>query len=251
MVLGNSIIGNLLKKNNIKSIFRNHEKPTNEKTTNLKKIISEFDIKFRGSLKTQKDIKELQKVFKNNKCMYLNDFLLKSQSKAYYEKSNKGHFGLSLEEYTHFTSPIRRYSDLIVHRDLVDLYFKRTEKKKNLDISSHLNLQEKKADLIEKRILDRACSLYLRKLKKYEFKGFVDSIESFGIFIRAIDYPFSGLARVRNNMFFSRKKYSNKTKYNNSFKIGQLVSFRIKRNNVYNGKILLDKVKVLEDEEKI
>ena len=78
--------------------------------------------------------------------------MLKSQSKTYYENKNKGHFGLSLQEYTHFTSPIRRYSDLIVHRDLINLYFKGLKIKKSPNISSHLNLQEKKADSIDRKI---------------------------------------------------------------------------------------------------
>ena len=201
--------------------------------------------KYKGNLKTQKDIKQLQEIFKKYKYVYLNDFLLKSQSKACYEKKNKGHFGLSLQEYTHFTSPIRRYSDLVVHRDLINLYSKSIKKNKPHDISPHLNLQEKKADSIERKILDRACSLYLKKFKRHEFIGFIDSIESFGIFIRAIDYPFSGLARVKYNMFLNKKRYEI------NFKIGQLVTFRIKRNNVSNGKILLEKVRVLRDEKKI
>ncbi len=247
MILANSIIGKILKKNNVKSIYRNHEQPTNEKILNLKKIINEFDIKYRGSFRTQIDIKHLQEIFKKKKVLYLNDFLLKSQSKAYYENKNKGHFGLSLQEYTHFTSPIRRYSDLIVHRDLINLYFKGLKIKKSPNISSHLNLQEKKADSIDRKILDRACSLYLKKFKKYEFRGFIDSIESFGIFISAIDYPFSGLARIRNDRIQNIKRFPK----NKKFKTGQLVKFRIKRNNVYNGKILLDKVRVLTDEKKI
>ena len=63
-------------------------------------------------------------------------------------------------------------------------------------------------------------------------------------FISAIDYPFSGLARIRNDRIQNIKRFPN----NKKFKTGQLVKFRIKRNNVYNGKILLDKVRVLTDE---
>ena len=70
-------------------------------------------------------------------------------------------------------------------------------------ISDHLNLQEKKADYMERRIMERACSVYLRKKTRYEFYGFIDAVESFGIFIKAIDYPFSGLARLKRFNFKS------------------------------------------------
>ena len=60
--------------------------------------------------------------------------------------------------------------------------------------------KKKKADFMERRIIERACSLYLKKKSRYEFIGFIDAIESFGIFIKAIDYPFSGLARIKNRL---------------------------------------------------
>ena len=64
------------------------------------------------------------------------------------------------------------------------------------EVVEHLNFQEK-ADSIDRFIFDVAVSMYLKKFKRNEFKGFVDGIESFGIFIKAIDFPFSGLARFK------------------------------------------------------
>ena len=246
MILANSIIGSFLKKNKIESLFRNHEKPSKEKVYYLKKIINENNIDFSGNFQNQKDFNLLLKKIKNKKkFFFFNEILLRSQSKAYYNEENRGHFGLSINNYVHFTSPIRRYSDLMVHRNLISAYFKK-EKRKNVNISEHLNVQEKKADFMERRIVERACSLYLRKKSKYEFTGFIDAIESFGIFIKAIDYPFSGLARLRNHYNFTPKKKIHRE----PFKVGQLVKFKIKRNNIYNGKILLDKIKIIEKNEK-
>ena len=59
---------------------------------------------------------------------------------------------------------------------------------------------------MERKIIERACSLYLKKKSRYEFIGFIDAIESFGIFIKAIDYPFSGLIRIKNHYNFKSKK---------------------------------------------
>ena len=243
MILANSIIGSFMKRNKIDSIFRNHEKPSKEKINNLKKIISENNINFSANFQSQKDFNSFLKKIKGNQDLtFFNEILLRSQSKAYYHEKNKGHFGLSINDYVHFTSPIRRYSDLLVHRNLINAYFKNEGIKKNVTISDHLNSQEKKADFMERKIMDRACSLYLRKISKYEFIGFIDSIESFGIFIKAVKYPFSGLARI--------KRYNSKEKKAfemSLLRVGQLVKFRIKRNNVYNGKILLDKIKIVEE----
>jgi ribonuclease R len=245
MVLANSVIGNFLKENKITSLFRNHEKPSKEKIFNLKKIINENNIDFSSNFQNQKDFNDLlKKVKKKKNLFFFNEILLKSQSKAYYNEKNKGHFGLSINDYVHFTSPIRRYSDLIVHRNLISAYFS-NQKKKNFMISDHLNLQEKKADYMERRIMERACSVYLRKKTRYEFYGFIDAVESFGIFIKAIDYPFSGLARLKRFNFKSDTKSKD-----NVFKVGQMVKFKIKRNNIYNGKILLEKIRLVEKNEK-
>lgn len=241
MVLANSIIGNFLKRNKVRSLFRNHEKPPNEKISNLKKIVNDNNIKYSSNFQNQSDFNTfIKKIEKNQKLSFLNEVLLRSQSKAYYNEKNKGHFGLSINDYVHFTSPIRRYSDLVVHRNLISAYFK-NKLKKYIDVSDHLNLQEKKADVMERKIMERACSLYLKKIKKLEFLGFIDGVESFGIFIKAIDYPFSGLARYRRNDYeFDRSR-------NPKYKIGQLVRFRIKKNNIYNGKILLDRVRIMDE----
>ena len=242
MVLANSVIGNFLKKNKIKSLFRNHEKPSKEKINNLKKIINDSNINFSSNFQRQNDFNNFLKKIKKENLFFFNEILLRSQSKAYYHENNKGHFGLSINDYVHFTSPIRRYSDLVVHRSVINAYFEK-EKKNNVMIFDHLNIQEKKADYIERRIMERACSVYLKKISRYEFVGFVDAIESFGVFIKAIDYPFSGLARFRSHNFRSNSKSKD-----NFFKVGQLVKFKIKKNNVYSGKILLDKIKVIENE---
>ena len=240
MVLTNSIIGNYFKKNKVKSIFRNHEPPQKEKLNIINNIINEYNLDHNGKFNSQKDFNQIIRLINLNKNNHLHDFLLRSQSKAFYGFNNKGHYGLSLDNYVHFTSPIRRYSDLIVHRDLINLYFN-NKKEPAIDISDHLNSQEKKADLIERSIMDKFVALYMKKFKYRVFRGFVDAIESFGIFIKALDFPFSGLARIK----LKKEKNYNKNKIN--INIGTLVTFKIKRINTFNGKILLQKVKLIEN----
>ena len=241
MVLANTLVGHYLKSNNIKSVFRNHEKPPSEKTKILKEIISEYNLNHSGSFNSQNDFNKIIEILKQNKISFLNDMLLRSQSRAFYGTENKGHFGLSLDYYVHFTSPIRRYSDLVVHRDLINCYFLK-KKNSQIEFTDHLNTQEKKADSMERMIFDVASSYHLKKFKNYEFKGFIDSVENFGVFIKAINFPFSGLARYKKT-FSSKYEEKNEQKY----KLGQIVKFKIKKINNRNGKILLFKVKKLEN----
>ena len=188
----------------------------------------------------QKDfINILNYINKDN--FFLNDALLKTQSKAFYSCENFGHFGLGLDYYTHFTSPIRRYSDLRVHRDVLDFVFEGKKNSVEKSLDDHLTSQEKKSDSIERKILERACSLYIKFKKIKYFYGTIDAIEDFGIFIRAIDLPFSCLVRNKNRYFRNSKFKSQE----NSFRIGQKVSFKIKRNDIFSGKILGENVKII------
>ncbi len=240
MILANSCVAKFLRTNKLNSIYRSHEPPKSEKIQALKKILKENYIYNNEKFNNQKDFNTILKVIKENK-FFLNEALLRTQSKAFYSNKNDGHFGLGLDFYTHFTSPIRRYSDLNVHRDLVDFFFEKKKNKIEPNLFEHLTSQEKKSDMIERKILERACSLYLKNQTKKYFKGIIDGIESFGIFVRAIDLPFSCLVRKRYNNYRSQKFSSTE----NKFRIGQMVTFKIKRNDIRSGKILAEDLKII------
>ncbi len=240
MVIANENIAKFLKNNNLNSIFRNHEKPKLNKITELKKLLLDNNIISKSKFNNQKDFNDILNHIKKDN-FFLNDILLKTQSKAYYSCENFGHFGLGLDYYTHFTSPIRRYSDLRVHRDVLDFILEGKKNSVENSLNDHLTSQEKKSDSIERKILERACSLYIKFKKIKYFYGIIDAIESFGIFIRAIDLPFSCLVRKEHRLFENPKLRSQ----DNNFRIGQKVSFRIKRNNIFSGKILGENIKII------
>ena len=240
MVLANNVVANYLNSNGVKSAYRNHEKPKDEKIKELKKSLKVRNIKETKDFKAQEDFNFFLKQTFSKKTSFINDLMLRAQSKAYYDVKNIGHFGLGLSHYTHFTSPIRRYSDLLVHRDLIEIIFNKKLNVNKKEVMDHLTLQEKKSDELERKINDRLCSIYIKNNKKKFFTGIVDGIESFGIFIKAIELPFSALARFG-------KFHNNEGNIN--YKFGQIVSFKIIRNNIRNGKILAGNVKILDKNE--
>ena len=143
MIIANETVAKYLKNNNLNSIYRNHEKPKLEKIKDLKKLLIKNNIYKNERFNTQKDfVNILNRIKKYNS--FINDFLLRTQSKANYNNKNSGHFGLGLDYYTHFTSPIRRYSDLNVHRDLINHFFQKKKNNYENNLTEHLTFQEKK-----------------------------------------------------------------------------------------------------------
>ena len=165
MVLANENIAKFIKNNNLNSIFRNHEKPKLDKINELKKMLRDNSIITNSKFNNQKDfINILNYINKDN--FFLNDALLKTQSKAFYSCENFGHFGLGLDYYTHFTSPIRRYSDLRVHRDVLDFVFEGKKNSVEKSLDDHLTSQEKKSRILRLIHLEKGFQImkFLRRV---------------------------------------------------------------------------------------
>ena len=252
MIITNKAIADYSKEKKISILHRNHNKPSSEKMLKLIKFFKSFsnDI-FRESSNLNIEFNKILNNKKNKNYTLFKDIILKSQSKATYNFSNHGHFGLALNSYTHFTSPIRRYSDLLVHRKICDFISNSdTKKSKFFDeiLCNHLLEQEKKSENIERSIIEKACCIYLSKIKKKKFLGIIDGITDFGIFIKSIELPFFGLAKIRHinsdyNIFDIGQNCILGKKKGIKFLIGQKVSFKIKKNDIEKGLISLEKIK--------
>ena len=252
MVLANKIVADFIREKKILTLYRNHEEPSEEKKEKLNIFLKKSKIITKSKdFNNQKEFNEILNHIKTIKTENIVENILRSQSKAYYHFKNKGHFGLALQNYTHFTSPIRRYSDLLVHRSIIKKLFSDVEMNKEKiseSLCEHLLDQEKKAELIERSIFDRACCLYLKKTKKKYFSGFIDGMTDFGMFIRAIELPFSGLVRfnVLSDDYYVYDEIKScivGKKTGNLFQLGQKISFKIKNIDIIKGRISLNNIK--------
>lgn len=192
------------------NIYRVHPQPTIEKINNYINELKTFGIKLKAPSKTSgKFFNDILYQYQNSELSnILNQLTLRSQSQAKYDNNNIGHFGLSLTDYGHFTSPIRRYADLITHRLLIsciDEQAKFKYSKSNIkNICDHINFTEQVAFLAENKAKDRLIAQWLTKQLGTSFSVYVSSITKAGLFVNIVDLEFSGLIPMRT----LSKKYS-------------------------------------------
>ena len=187
-------------------VYRVHGEPSEDKIENFKKFISVLGHKIIGD---KKDItpKGMQKILdqlkETEEYSILASMLLRSMQKAVYDKENIGHFGLASKCYTHFTSPIRRYPDLMVHRLLRKyLYENKIDEEtinkydyKLKDITQHSSEREKAAVECEREVDDMKKAEYMQDHIGEEFEGIVSSVTPFGMFVE-LDNLIEGLVRL-------------------------------------------------------
>lgn len=179
-------------------VFRVHDSPDPKKTDSLFELATMIGAPFaKGQVLRPRQFNSLLvKVADTSDEMMVNEAVLRSQAKAVYSIDNIGHFGLSLRNYAHFTSPIRRYSDLLVHRALIDAANLKTEPRDGLnglpdeqiaEICIHISETEANAAAAERRTIDRfAAALFTTRLHDV-VEGVIVGITGFGAFVRLED----------------------------------------------------------------
>jgi ribonuclease R len=132
----------------------------------------------------------------------INEVVLRTQSQAVYAPDNLGHFGLNLARYAHFTSPIRRYADLIVHRALIsalglgDDGLSAADTGRLEDTAQHLSMTERRAMAAEREATDRYVAAFLADRVGATFAGVISGVTRFGLFIRLDETGADGLAPI-------------------------------------------------------
>ncbi|WP_343123525.1 MULTISPECIES: ribonuclease R [unclassified Lysobacter] len=184
--------------------YRNHERPPEQKYADLQEFLKEFKLRMPPWPQVQpRDFTELlKKVRERPDAALIESVLLRSQSLAVYAPGNLGHFGLALEAYAHFTSPIRRYPDLLVHRAIKYaltgarpdqfLYSPREMAALALQCSE----RERRADEAEREVDERYRAAWMEQHVGGEFEGTISGVTSFGLFVELDESKVNGLIHV-------------------------------------------------------
>jgi ribonuclease R len=201
MIAANEAVAHFMEKKGVPFIFRIHEPPEKAAIDEFRRFISLLGYRMRkdGGYSSR----ELQKVLLEAKGRLeervINNLLLRSMKWAKYSAKNLGHFGLASKAYTHFTSPIRRYPDLIVHRLLKNVLFKEKETYSEEALAKkaeHLSQRERVAMEAEREILDRYRVRLMKDKIGEEFDGVISGVTPYGFFVELKEIFVEGLVRV-------------------------------------------------------
>jgi ribonuclease R len=199
MLAANVCASDFLHENEHAALYRIHEGPTPEKLEKLREFLKEFGLQLAGGDEPHaKDYaKLLEKVKDRPDMQLLQTVMLRSLQQAVYSPDNVGHFGLAYESYTHFTSPIRRYPDLLIHR-AIKAVLQRTQYRPGKwdEIGIRCSQTERRADEATRDVESWLKCYYMQDRIGEEFAGSVSSATSFGIFVALDDVFVEGLVHI-------------------------------------------------------
>ena len=203
MLLANKKVAEIfLKQKNKKNIYRIHDQPDEEKLIALERIIKNLGYKnrFESYKNLHQNINDLlKKVEKTPEKNLIDTLVIRSMSKAKYSSQNIGHFGLSFEKYTHFTSPIRRYPDVIVHRNLENILNNSQKQNKNLeDQCLYLSSREELSTKAERSSIKFMQVKYMSSKINKKYTGVVSGIMERGVFIEIKKNKCEGFVKAKD-----------------------------------------------------
>lgn len=190
MILANVSAAETLEKAGVMTMYRVHDRPSDEKLTRLNDFLKSLGFKKRMTEVSGTAFNEILSRVEGKKLDYaLNTFVLRTQAQAEYSAENIGHFGLALQKYAHFTSPIRRYADLMIHRALVSALklgkggLTPSEEQNFDEIAEHISFTERNSASAEQNATDRYLAGYMRERIGELFYGRISSVTAFGCFL--------------------------------------------------------------------
>ncbi|MBW7982825.1 ribonuclease R [Enterobacillus tribolii] len=213
MILANIAAARFVEKNQEPALYRVHDGPSEDRLTALRSVLAELGLTLGGGTKpAPKDYAELMdQVADRPDHEMLQTMLLRSMKQAVYDPENRGHFGLALTAYAHFTSPIRRYPDLTLHRAIKYLLARQHGASQDkltktggwhyheedmLQLGEHCSMTERRADEATRDVADWLKCDFMQDQVGQTFSGVISSVTGFGFFVRLDDLFIDGLVHV-------------------------------------------------------
>ena len=213
MILANVATAEFIEKHKKPGLFRVHDKPSEDKYNNFLTYVNELglDLSSMGERKAQPEPTDychiLEKIAGRPDQELIQTMLLRSMRQAVYQSDNIGHFGLALPSYSHFTSPIRRYPDLVVHRVIKAILNEQAKDEANagahnytpeavIELGEHCSMTERRADDATRDVSDWLKCEYMQDHVGATFTGVISTVTNFGLFVRLADLHIEGLVHI-------------------------------------------------------
>lgn len=270
MICANVAAAEFIEKSSLAGIFRVHEGPSEDRLEKFRAFLGELGIfLFGGDKPEPQHYRELHDAIKERPDSELiQTMMLRSMMQAVYSPENEGHFGLAFDSYTHFTSPIRRYPDLLVHRIIKALLAsdnvagtdsgKKYSEQELVQLSEHSSMTERRADLATRDVVDWLKCEYMLTRVGEEYWGTVATVTSFGIFVSLDELFVEGLIHISElgedyYHFDPIKMRLIGERKGQSFRVGDRVKIKVGKVDLEQRNIdfeLLDREKVKREEVK-
>jgi ribonuclease R len=208
MIAANEAVAYELVRREVPALFRVHSQPTLERLEDLAELLATFGLKLRGDLENLPPMalqEVLRKVKGKPEEKFVSSVVLRTLQRALYDPQCLGHYALASQYYTHFTSPIRRYPDLVVHRQLKALLAGKVEKESARThlaerlpaMAEHTSNTERRAEQSERDLLQWKKVRFLAGRVGETFKGRITGVQPFGLFVQLDGYFVDGLVPIR------------------------------------------------------
>jgi ribonuclease R len=202
MISANVCAARFLEKHKRQALYRVHEGPTGDKLEDLRQALALVGVRLSAEQPTPKALQQIVASLAHREDRWLYEMLvLRSMSQAVYHPKNIGHFGLALPRYMHFTSPIRRYADLVVHRALKDALQKRRFHDRMpwlLETGERISDTERRAEEVSRGVADWLKCEYATRYVGVTFKAQITGVAEFGLFSELADVFVQGMVHVSN-----------------------------------------------------